>query len=95
MPVLMPSTASSNACAGCLSTDALGQEQARWLLATIAFHCIALADTVHSIEDGSAEENAALEREFTQGMHALMIGALHCIKTGKGTPPELKWSAFR
>jgi len=61
----------------------LDREQARWLLATIAFHCIALADTVYSIEGGSVEENTALEQEFIQGMHALIIGALHCISTDK------------
>jgi len=58
----------------------LKQEQARWLLTTIAFHCIALADTVYSIEGSSAEDDAALEQEFAKGMHALIIGALHCIK---------------
>jgi len=61
----------------------LEQEQARWLLATIAFHCIALADTVYSLEGGNAEENAALEQEFTHGMHALIVGALDYIKSGR------------
>jgi len=60
----------------------LNQPQARWLLATIAFHCIALADTVYSIESGNAEDDAGLEHEFNQGMHALIVGALACINSG-------------
>lgn len=52
-------------------------ERARWLLSTVAFHCIALADTVYTVGDEAwEEEDAAIEAEFDLGMHALIIGAL-------------------
>lgn len=55
----------------------IGMERSRWLLATVAFHCIALADTVYAI---AAEEGetayAQLEAEFDLGMRALIIGVL-------------------
>ena len=57
--------------------------RARWLLATVAFHCIAVADTVYSVagrEPASTTERAAeeaeMEVEFLEGMHALIVGAL-------------------
>lgn len=63
--------------------------QARWLLATIAFHCIAVADTVYSVA-GKAPvvnadrqlEEAEMEGELIQGMHALIIGALAMLEAG-------------
>ena len=52
-------------------------ERARWLLSTVAFHCIALADTVYAAGDEAwEEEDAVIEAEFDLGMHALIIGAL-------------------
>lgn len=52
-------------------------ERARWLLSTVAFHCIALADTVYAAGDEAwEEEDAAIEAEFDLGMHALILGAL-------------------
>lgn len=55
----------------------------RWLLATVAFHCIAVADTVYSAAtrepllgaDRAAEE-AEMETELIQGTQALITGAL-------------------
>lgn len=58
-------------------------DQARWLLATVAFHGLAVADTVYSVAgrepvvnaDRAAEE-AEMEVELNQGMRALIVGAL-------------------
>ena len=58
-------------------------QRARWLLATVAFHGIAVADTVYSVTgrdpllkaDRAAEE-AEMEVELDQGMYALIVGAL-------------------
>ncbi|MFT3720914.1 TetR/AcrR family transcriptional regulator [Pseudorhodoferax sp.] len=72
----------------------ISKEDARWLLATVAFHCIAVADTVYSVAgrepavaaDRAAEE-AEMEAEFAQGMHALVVGALAMVQArGGGTP---------
>ena len=53
------------------------------LLATVAFHCIAVADTVYSVageepaaRPDRATEEAQVEAEFAQGMYALIVGAL-------------------
>lgn len=61
----------------------IAPEQARWLLATIAFHCISVADTLYSVlkQDTGAQtdlavEESEVEAEFAQGMYALIIGAL-------------------
>lgn len=64
----------------------LNLEQARFLNSTIAFHCIAVADTVYSVfcevpiegSDRAAEE-AEMEVEFIQSMHALIIGVLNLL----------------
>ena len=62
---------------------AIPREHARWLLATIAFHGIAVADTVYSVtardpllEADRAGEEAEMEAELAQGMRALIVGAL-------------------
>ncbi|RMW99048.1 TetR/AcrR family transcriptional regulator [Allofranklinella schreckenbergeri] len=62
----------------------IGHEQARRLLATIAFHAFAAADTVYTATGRHAmqpaieqdAETAELEHEFTLGMQALITGAL-------------------
>ncbi|MCX5468951.1 TetR/AcrR family transcriptional regulator [Acinetobacter nematophilus] len=66
----------------------LTQDQARWLNATIAFHCIAVADTIYSVagkEPIKANhreiEEAEMEAEFIQSMQALIIGTLHMLDT--------------
>ncbi|WP_256080223.1 TetR/AcrR family transcriptional regulator [Massilia sp. YIM B04103] len=67
----------------------VSKEQARWLLATVAFHGIAVADTMYSVAsrepvvaaDRAAEE-AEMEAEFTQGMYALIVGALLILAEG-------------
>ncbi|WP_174525301.1 TetR/AcrR family transcriptional regulator [Hydrogenophaga palleronii] len=66
------------------------KEQARWLLATVAFHCIAVADTVYSVATEEpkvnaerAAEEAEMEAEFRQGMHALIVGALLLLERGE------------
>lgn len=56
--------------------------QARWLLATVAFHGIAVADTVYSVTGQPAEqaqrlaEEIEMEAELDRGMRALIVGAL-------------------
>lgn len=66
--------------------------QARWLLSTVAFHCIAVSDTVYSLacppaqpdeepEDlasaaARAAQQSEMEAELEQGMQALIVGAL-------------------
>ncbi|MCM2565241.1 TetR/AcrR family transcriptional regulator [Janthinobacterium kumbetense] len=56
----------------------LPRERARWLLSTVAFHCVALADTVYAParDAWEAEDDALIEAEFELGMRALVIGAL-------------------
>ncbi|HAE51329.1 MAG: TetR family transcriptional regulator [Tistrella sp.] len=61
----------------------LSLDRARWLLATVAFHTLAVADTVYSVagrepvvQADRATEEAAMEQELVQGLHALIIGAL-------------------
>jgi len=62
---------------------AISLEQARWALATVAFHGMAVADTVYSVagkEPGVGAERAAeeaeMEMELEQGMLALIVGVL-------------------
>lgn len=67
----------------------VSMEQARWLLATVAFHGMAVADTVYSVAgrepvvnaDRAAEE-AEMEVELSQGMQALIIGTLTMLDEG-------------
>ncbi len=61
----------------------LSMDQSRWLLATVAFHGLAAADTVYSIaghepmaDDARVMEQAEMEAELVQGMHVLVAGAL-------------------
>ncbi len=61
----------------------LSKAQSRWLLATVAFHCIAVADTLHAAPGEDAAETAAIEGEFRQGMRALILGALSLLKEGE------------
>lgn len=65
------------------NTYGISKEQARWLLATVAFHCLAAADTVYSVagkepvvDADRAEEEAEMEVELCQGIQALIVGAL-------------------
>ena len=61
---------------------AITKAQARWLLATVAFHGIAVADTVYSVTGQPVEEAQRLaeeiemEAELDRGMRALIVGAL-------------------
>lgn len=61
----------------------ISQLQARWLLATVAFHCFAVADTIYSVMGQEpveavdhAVEEAELEAELEQGIQALIAGAI-------------------
>lgn len=61
----------------------LSQDQSRWLLATVTFHCMAVADTVYSVagrepvvDADRAAEEAEMEVELDQGLQALITGAL-------------------
>ncbi|KQB53545.1 TetR family transcriptional regulator [Pseudomonas endophytica] len=65
----------------------LSKDHVRWLLATVAFHGIAVADTVYSVtgrepvlDADSAAEEAEMEAELAHGMHALIVGALVLLK---------------
>ena len=69
----------------------ISREQSRWLLATVAFHCIAVADTVYSVagmepqvEAERSAEEAEMEGEFIEGMHALIVGALAMLEEKAG-----------
>lgn len=60
----------------------ISPEKAGRLLSTVAFHCIALADTVYSLADqpdGAADDAATtqdIEAEFAYGMRCLIVGLL-------------------
>lgn len=61
----------------------ISMKQARRLLATVAFHCLAVADTVYSVagrdpvvDADRAMEEAEMEIELNQGMLALIVGVL-------------------
>ncbi|WMN20158.1 TetR/AcrR family transcriptional regulator [Pseudomonas piscis] len=67
----------------------IAPQQARWLLATVAFHCFAVADTVYAVSGQEPEleadrlaEVAEMEAELIQGMHALIVGALALLEEG-------------
>lgn len=67
----------------------ISQAQARWLLATVAFHGFAVADTVYSaagreptLDADRAAEEAEMEAELAQGMQALIVGALSMVAEG-------------
>lgn len=58
------------------------------LLATVAFHCMAVADTVYSVaglepvvEAARTAEEAEMEAELDQGMQALIIGVLAVLES--------------
>ncbi|MCL7713822.1 TetR/AcrR family transcriptional regulator [Stenotrophomonas mori] len=71
----------------------LSTGQARWLLATLAFHCFAGADALYSAmavdtgrpSPGDDRELAELEAEFAPGMDALIVGVLAMLEE-RGTP---------
>ncbi|WP_028694309.1 TetR/AcrR family transcriptional regulator [Pseudomonas cremoricolorata] len=61
----------------------LSLERARWVLATVAFHAFAAADTVYSVAAceplpgvDSPEQLAEMEAELDQGLQALVVGVL-------------------
>jgi len=65
----------------------ISKEKARWVLSLVAFHCIAVADTVYStVDDPNASaaekraDNAEIEADFALGMHTLIAGALLRLK---------------
>jgi len=68
----------------------LTQNQARWLNATIAFHCIAVADTIYSVVGKEPIKNlnremeeVEMEEESIQSMEALIIGTLAMLNDKK------------
>ncbi|WP_075179236.1 TetR/AcrR family transcriptional regulator [Neptunomonas phycophila] len=68
----------------------LTEVQARWVLATVAFHCIAVSDTVYSVLGSNpepkvvyTEDEAEMEAELIQGMHALVTGVLVMLEDGR------------
>lgn len=65
----------------------ISMEQSRILLATVAFHGMAVADTVYSVagrepavEAARAAEESEMETELDQGMQALIIGLLDMLE---------------
>jgi len=67
----------------------ISKEKARWLMATVTFHCLAVADTVYSIagrdpklEADRIMEETEMEQELIQGVHMLIIGALAMLEEG-------------
>jgi AcrR family transcriptional regulator len=71
------------------------KEQARWLLATVTFNCIAAADTVYAAVDRGPEAHASreleegeLESELAQGMQALVAGALSMLGLAASTQTQ-------
>ncbi|QVQ29722.1 TetR/AcrR family transcriptional regulator [Achromobacter deleyi] len=75
--------------------DAYGisKEQSRILLATVAFHGLAVADTVYSVagqepavDAARAAEESEMEVELDQGMQALIIGLLAMLEEDARRP---------
>lgn len=75
--------------------DAYGisKEQSRILLATVAFHGLAVADTVYSVaglepvvDAARAAEESEMEVELDQGMQALIIGLMAMLDDGAAKP---------
>ncbi|KAB8057063.1 TetR/AcrR family transcriptional regulator [Janthinobacterium sp. FT14W] len=60
----------------------LPKQRARWLLSTVALHCVALADTAYAPagdawdDEDANDSDRAIEAEFDLGMRALVTGAL-------------------
>ncbi|MCE4060370.1 TetR/AcrR family transcriptional regulator [Pandoraea sputorum] len=78
----------------------ISTEQARWLLATVAFHCMAVADTVYSVAGQEpvvgaerAAEEAEMEIELDQGILALIVGVLAMMDDGTHLPAAAPPSA--
>lgn len=66
----------------------LSFEQSRWLLSTVAFHGFAVADTVYTVSGREpllgadrVVEEAEMEVELSEGMRALIVGALSILRT--------------
>ena len=67
----------------------LSMEQSRWLLATLAFHGMAVADTIYTVAGRAPLKNvdrtfeeAEMEIEMRQGMRALIAGVLATLPNG-------------
>jgi AcrR family transcriptional regulator len=58
------------------ATYGLPREKVGWLLSTVAFHCIALADTIYAEENTGGIGGDTMEASFTLSMRALILGAL-------------------
>lgn len=76
----------------------IAKEQARWLLATVAFHSLAASDTVYSVagkepttETDRAAEEAEMEEELDQGIQALIVGALAMLEDGARQPGSTRF----
>lgn len=76
------------------SAYAIPTETAGWLLSTVAYHCIALADTVYARPADTAAplphtapaSAAAQDAAFALSMQALIIGALQLATQQDGRP---------
>ncbi|MFY0478618.1 TetR/AcrR family transcriptional regulator [Achromobacter marplatensis] len=75
------------------SAFGISKEQSRILLATVAFHGLAVADTVYTVagkepvvDEARAAEESEMEVELDQGMQALIIGLLSMLEEGPAQP---------
>lgn len=72
----------------------LSNDQARWLLATVTFNCLAVADTIYSVfqqettthPHGMTEQEAEMEMELDQGIQALIVGAIAMLENAVVLP---------
>lgn len=72
-------------------TFGIPKADTRWVLSMVAFHCIAVADTVYSTVGNSAArlpedkaDDTEIEAEFELGMHTLIAGALLRLENAHG-----------
>ncbi|MEP9394906.1 hypothetical protein ABLE92_17630 [Gordonia sp. VNQ95] len=76
------------------ATYRLPRATAQWLLSTIAFHCVALADTFYATRDGAADHDTGdADREFDWGLKSLILGSLRVLDID--TEPPRGWTLRR
>lgn len=69
-------------------THGLTGSRAAWLLNTVAFHCVALADTVYAADPAQQDEPAhhQAEANFDRGMRALVRGLIASVDDAAQDP---------
>lgn len=71
----------------------LPPQATRWLLSTIAFHCVALADTIYASYGTATERSdpsSTIEEDFVWGVKSLILGSLQV--AGIEVDPGPGWS---